>query len=346
MSDLEHFTVHEAEFAVYHAWRDGMVVNGPLDRHHTSSIISKFTSGLRVTRNPESEGVGGFGDWRAAHSPMGPSLWTVETSAAFAAVFDHTAQLPSFLMPGMPLVLLVRFYSSETGRWRLLQFHDAELGGTDVGESSQNMMQAVSFRAGWMEEITGVGGGTLPPMVPVLRGVLEWRHLGRRIACWYYDPEEDAWTENPENVVGEGEEASRFITMEEDEGVTFVSFMTPFTQAATEPMAGLPGVKRAWMNARVMQLASSGLTLEPGWEVQREAAEPIAMHASGAHWDHSRMVFRFLGRIYATVTHGLFCVPTFQEGAVVPFDFPIRIGPLVLLPDGAWVIPEEEEPEP
>jgi hypothetical protein len=338
---IEHFTVHEAEFAVFHAWRDGMPVTGPLDRHQATGLITRFTSGLKMTRDPVGEVPRGFGEWRAKPGVFRHSEWTVETSGAVAALFEGgTLQVNAFLPQGAPLILLVRFYSEESGRWRLFQFHDCEIGPVNAADSSENMMQAVTFHAGWMEELTGASGGTLPSMVPRLRGVIEWRHAGRCVACWFYDAADDSFTENPENVATVGEETVRYVSLAEDEDGMDVSYLAAMTVPAPDPVAGLPAVGIGWADVRALQINEvGGLVLEPGWVLQEGAAEPITLPPSGMHWEHPQVVFRFLGRTYATLAHGVFCVPSLTNEAVEPFDFPIRLGRLVLLPDGAWVLP-------
>lgn len=341
---MEHYTVNEADFALFHGWRDGRAVNGPLDRHLACGLIAKFTTGLKISGVPDGEmPAPGFGEWRKFPGAKVPVLWTVETSAPLAALFEGGVQVASLLPAGAPLILMVRFYSTETGRWRMFEFHDCEIGPVNAGDASENMMQVAQFRAGWREDLTGSSAGTLPPMVPRLRGVIEWRHLGRYVPCWYFDADANAWTENPENLDDSGDEAVRYVSLEtEDDGMK-ISYMAARTVATVDLVAGLPGVGIGWVDARALQVldaGSSGLTMEPGWAVQEGAAEPITLPPSGRRWEHPQVVFRFLGRIYATLSHGLFCVPSLSAGAVEPFDFPIRIGRLVLLPDGAWVLPE------
>lgn len=341
---MEHYTVGEADFALFHGWRDGMAVRGPLDRHLTSGLIARFTTGLKITAVPDGEASGGgFGEWRKFPGAKVPVVWTVETSTPLAALFEGGVQVASLLPVGAPLILLVRFFSPATGRWRMFQFHDCEVGPVDVGDASENMMQTAVFRAGWREELTGSSGGTLPPMVPRVRGVIEWRHLGRCIPCWYFNADDNSWTENPENWDDSGAEVVRYVSLEDEvEGVR-LSYLAARTVATAAPVAGLAGVGIGWVDARALQVLAAGaegLMLEPGWQLQEEAAEPITLPPSGRHWEQPQVVFRFLGRIYATLSHGFLCVPSLTRGMVEPFDFPIRLGRLVLLPDGAWVLPE------
>jgi hypothetical protein len=51
--------------------------------------------------------------------------------------------------------------------------------------------------------------------------------------------------------------------------------------------------------------------------------------------------FRFLGRIYATLGHGVFATPAWRPDTTPhkPLDLPLRLGRLVVLPEAAYLLP-------
>jgi hypothetical protein len=340
---IRHYTVHEAEVAFFAAWRDGMPVSGPLQRHGSLGMIDEFRAGLSIRQVREDGQGGGFGEWRmhGGDADAGAEGWMVDFSLPLAAVTDGGAQVSSWPEAGAPIVAVVRFLDKELGLWRVFQFHDAVLLPSEAGEEGQNMMRKVSLSAGWMEERYS---GTVPDLVPVVRPVIEWRHAGKRVRAWEYDPDGDAFTECAENVETVGEDEVRYVTLalsgEGDEETANLAYLAAATTAATR--GGLPGYSVGWASVGVFEVGSSGLTAWPGWEVEDGAAEPITMPPSGRHWEHPRVVVRLLGRIYATVAHGVIAVPLLTEGFPPGMiDPPLRMGRLVFLPDGAWLLPAD-----
>ncbi len=336
---VQPYTVHEAEIALFHAWGDGMPVGGPFARHLRPVVEDEFKVGLKISQVDASEALAGeFGEWRR-HRPqaVGNADWLVETGTLLGApVDDGGVQLGSFLIPGMPVILVVRFLCADTGRWRLLQFHDCVVLPAEAGDENQWMRQKVQFSAGHLEEFKS---GTLPPLVPKLRGVIEWRHLGRRVRCWEYDPVGDTLMEDDENVQTVGEETVRYVSIEPGVDGVGLSYMAAKTVDATS--GGLPATGIGWIDAITLSVNwSSGLILSPGWRLETEGcAEPILLPPSGRHWEHPRVVFRFLGRTYATLQAGVFAMPSFTEGLPdLPLDTPIRIGRLALYPEGGWLV--------
>lgn len=337
---IQPYTVHEAEVAVYHAWWDGMPVGGPFSRHLQPGVIDEFRAGLKLVQVEADGGLaGGFGEWRK-HGParVVEADWMVEMSAPFGAALDaEGVALASVLRAGMPVVVVVRFVCAETGLWRVFQFHDCVGVASDAGDEDQKMFRSVRFSAGHLEQFKS---GVMPGLEPRLRGVIEWRHLGRCVRCWEYDAETNAWAEDAENVQVLGGEAERYVSLYAVDDGLALSYL-----AAQSVVAVSGGVAEAaavgWLDAVAFSvLESSGLTLEPGWVRESYGcAEPLLLPVSGRHWEHPRVVFRFLGRIYATVEAGILAVPALVVGdPELPMDFPIRMGRLVLYPEGGWVV--------
>lgn len=329
------FVVVEADVSVWHAWGDGVPVTGPTQRHR--AIASGFRTGLRISQAPGADDLpGAFGEWRM----NGPALvrnggWTVECSSALGAVWDEGAQAASMLPPGTPVVVVVRFQDrAKPDLWRVYQFHDAETMPADATDDSQRMMRSLRFSAGWMEEFKS---GVMPGLEPRLRGVIEWRHLGRVVRGWEYDPDTDTWAEDPENVVSlEGGDV-RYVGLEIDGSDAQISMLAAVTGEGT--LAGDPATVIGWQDVAVFSAGSSGLTLDPGWLLQTDGiAEPLLLPESGRHWEHPRLVFRVLGRTYATACAGVVALPSLtMDDPGVMLDMPLRMGALRMFPDGGWI---------
>lgn len=328
------FTVHEAEVAVWHAWGDGIPVAGPTPRHLNLPVT--FRAGLRMAQGEGLETGGDFGEWRGRRAIPGDGEWTVEMSSPLGAAWDAGVQVDSLPPVGAPVVIVVRFFDRAAGLWRVYQFHDAFLAPADAGEDGQRMMRALRFAAGWREEFKS---GTMPGLEPRLRGVIEWRHLGRVVRCWEYDPVLDAWQEDAENVVTMEGVPVRYVTLDSSvPGEVSVAMLAAVSQDGE--MAGLQAALLGWKDVAVFTVGSSGLTLEPGWTLEAQgAAEPLLLPPSGRHWEHPKVVFRVLGRHHATACAGVFALPALQEGVPErPMDLPLRIGRLLLYPDGGWLV--------
>jgi hypothetical protein len=347
MIGIRHYTVHEAEVSFHAGWRDGFPVAGPFGRHLAGGLIDQFRAGLAIRQVADAgaDAGGAFGEWRKHGCGMpGQDGWMVEMKLPLAAVEDGGAQVSSWPEAGSPMVVCVRFLDAETGWWRMFQFHDAVLMPTEAAEEGENMFRTVAVSAGWMEE--RYHGAAVPALEPVVRGVIEWRHLGRRVRAWEYDDAEDAFTEGSENVNTVDAVAERYVTLtiagEDELEEVDLSYMAALTQPLAKA-GGVPGYEVGWMDAGAFHVdGSSGLTLWPGWVMEAEgAAEPLTMPPSGRHWEHPKVVFRVLGRIYASLSHGVLAVPSFNEGFPEGMtDMPIRLGRLLLLPEGAWLLPE------
>lgn len=335
---LTPFTVHEADIAVFHAWEDGIAVAGPLDRHLQSGLVSAFRQSLTISRTSPHEGERAFADWRSSPLPHGVA-WSIETSAPLSALTDG-APVSSWFTPGIPLVVLVRFLCSITGQWRLFQFTDASPADSSTAESAQTMLTGHKFHAGFMEEFKGSAAEPAPALVPRYLGVIEWRHLGRRIPCWYYNAETATWSETAENQIPLGEDTARYISLDQsDPDDVRLSYLAARTEPGTQ--AGLDATRIGWIDTPAFRItASTGLTFEPGWHLQTGCPEPITLPPSGRHWEHPRCVFRFGRRLYATLSHGVFAMPSFYADTTpdIPIDFPIRLSRLVLLPDAGYTL--------
>lgn len=334
----------------FHAgWRDGFPVVGPVERHGNAGLIDEFRAGLSIGQvRGDAGGEGAFGEWRmhGGDAAAGQDGWIVEMKLPLVAVVDGGAQVSSWPDAGSPLVVTVRFRDLETGWWRIWQFHDAVLLPLEAAAGeNENMFRTVRISAGWMED--RYHGAAVPDVVPVVRGVIEWRHAGRRVRAWEYDFNTDEFTECGENVSVVDSETVRYVNVAVTGEDAAEEVAVSYLAAKTDPIVksgGVPGYGIGWMDAAVFVVSpSSGLTFWPGWVLETEgAAEPLTMDESGRHWEHPCVVFRVLGRVYASFSHGVMAVPKmtdgFPEGML---DAPIRLGRLILLPAGAWMLADD-----
>ena len=333
------FSVHEASVGIFHAWGDGIPVTGPTGRH-LQPMTDEFRAGLKMVHAEGDVARRGFADWRM-HGPEAVTApgWMVEFSVPLGAMMDAGGvALPSMVPPGVPVVVVVRFLCKEEGVWRVFQFHDAVVLPSDASDESQRMFRTLRVSAGWMEEFKS---GLMPAVEPRMRGVIEWRHLGRTVRCWEYDPEEDSWAEDAENTQVMDGQTVRYVSLDFSGGDVAVSFLAAKTQDGAA--GGIAASEVGWIDAACFSVgASSGLTMEPGWVVEASGcAEPLLLTPSGRHWEHPRVVFRVLGRIYATAEAGVLALPALtQRDPDKPLDLPLRLGRLMLYPDGGWVLAE------
>lgn len=342
---IQPYTVHEAEVAVFHAWGDGLPVDGPLSRGLLVPVADEFRSGLKIGQVGGGAGLSGdFGEWRLnrPQAVMGGE-WMVEFTAPLGAPRDEVGvNLGSFLLPGMPVVVVVRFQCRETGVWRVFQFHDCVVLAGDAGDEGQWMVQGAKFSAGHMEEYKS---GAIPALVPRLRGVIEWRHLGRRVRCWEYDAGTNTFAEEAENSEVVGGDVVRYVNLDFSGDGVGLSYLAASLVDVTS--GGVAAKAVGWADAAAFSVTeSSGLTFEPGVEMEAEGcAEPLLLPVSGRQWEAPRVVFRFLGRVYATLEAGVLALPDFTVGApVAPMDFPLRLGRLLLYPAGGWLLPATDVP--
>lgn len=323
--------------AVWYAWGDGLSVAGPTVRHRQLAV--GYRTGVRMTQMGDgAPEVAGFGEWRrSAPVPVvGGGTWMVELSSAFGAVWDEGAPGAAMMPAGAPVVVVVRFQDRvRPGVWRVFQFHDAVLLPGDVADDAQRMMRGVRFAAGWCEEFKS---GVMPGLEPRVRGVLEWRHGGRAVRAWEYDPEADVWAEDPENALVVEGETLHYVGMSESGGVVTLSMLAAMTGDGV--MGGDAAAVLGWVDVDVFSVsAAGGLVFSPGWLLEADGSpEPLLLPESGRHWEHPRVVVRVLGRVYATFCAGVVAVPDLRmEDPGAMLDVPVRLGDMRMFPDGAWI---------
>jgi hypothetical protein len=304
----------------------------------TQPAGESFRAGLRISQADAGAGaVGGFGEWRLnAPWPVADADWLVEMGAPLGTTSDEGAQVAALLPPGVPSIVVARFRCRDTGVWRVYQFHDAVALAGDAGEDGQKVSRGLRFSAGWLEEFKS---GTMPALEPRVRGVIEWRHLGRVVRCWEYDADANTWAEDAENLITMEGQPVRHVSLDFTGNDVAVSMLAAVTQEATT--AGQQGVRIGWLDAQVFDVKeATGLVLAPGWALETlGCAEPLLLPESGRHWEHPRVVFRVLGRTHATARAGVLAMPALTNGDPdMPLDIPLRLGRLLLYPEGGWIV--------
>lgn len=344
MQDLRPLTIHEADVALFQSWPDGRRMTGPLPAHLEATAEAKFRVGLSLTRRASDRRDGAFGDWRHGGFLTGGG-WKVEFRQPFGSLLEASGKhVSSLIEPGREFTLLVRFLDEDTGHWHLFQFHHARIGDDlPIAEQNQIAEQSYSFEAAWLEHFRGSNPATLPALEPREWGVVEWEHAGRCVPCHYYNPATGAWLETDENEHEvEGSGAVKYVSIEDDGGGTIeLSYLTPRTVTESGPV--LDRTVLSWLDAKAANFDAAGITPAPGWQLQTNGcAEPLTCAPSERHWQHPRVRLRFLGRVYATLSHGIIAVPAVTEGApsTPPLDPEIALHPnVIFLPEGAYVLP-------
>lgn len=349
------WTLHEAEIALWPAWKDGMPFRGPGSGRELPSPLLRCKSSLSITES-FGEGTSTAGRWMGV-DPASGSSWQISIGFQDGVMADSFGRLLSRISPGGFRILTVRFFDEGSQHWTLLSFYYVT-PSTDTGaEAEQIMTRTVTLSSAWMEE--EVGTAAMPSLVPHVKGRLDWVCGTQCVPAMTYDPVTEAWASTTHNLTGDG---SRYITLtpindEEDSDVIlglYLPRMVPVPVTGDE--LATHGVM--WQNTVVLRVGNEnaathhGLTLQAGHALQALGiVEPLYMLPQSRVIDEPVAVFRYLRRIYATIGHGKFAVPRLLQNISPPLShdpaFRIAVpGPsnpatgnagLVLLPDGAWL---------
>jgi hypothetical protein len=97
-----------------------------------------------------------------------------------------------------------------------------------------------------------------------------------------------------------------------------------------------------WIPTIAFTVSGGTITPSDGHSLQTNGTtEPLAMSPQSRVLDEPVAVFRYLRNIYATVGHGLVCVPSVSSDPPPATHEPdFRLGRLSLLPRGAFTFPE------
>jgi len=342
--------IHDAEVALWAAWKDGMPFHGPGEGRGRQEPLFTGKSSLTITETFEGSPASGQG-WTGAQAPGG-STYQIALDFPDGALSDDFGRVLSRMHSGGFRILTVRFEDEATGEWTKLSFFYVTPATDALSEAGQLMNRAVSFKSSWKQEQVGLAA--FPPLDPVVLGEVDWVCGPLRITALTYDAGTETWTSLARNEAGNGH---RYVTLTPmaggDGGDVLLAYYLPrlvptsavgipsnallaadgtpvlaadgdyiVTARATTELASL---QVRWQNTlclRVGNQASAshhGLTLQGGHTLQAAGiVEPLVMLSQDRMLDEPVLVFRYLRRIYATFGHGVFAVPALTQNETPP----------------------------
>lgn len=349
------WSLHEAEIALWPAWKDGMPFRGPGAGRDQPLPLLHCKSSLSITETFE-DSAATAGRWMAA-DPAAGSSFQISISFPDGVLADQFTRLLSRMHPGGFRILTVRFFDEGTGHWTLLSFYYVTPATDTLADADQLMSRTVALKSTWMEEEVGDTG--MPSLVPAVKGRLDWVCGTQCIPAMTYDPLTETWASTPRNLTGDG---SRYITLtpidENPNSDVILALYLPRVIPLDGTGTALDRHAVNWQNTAAIRVGNHlsthhhGLALQAGHVLQAAGVvEPIYMLPQSRVLDEPVAIFRYLRRIYATLGHGVFAVPRLLPATPPPrsTDFAFRIAVpgaanpgtgnsgLVLLPDGAWL---------
>jgi hypothetical protein len=346
--------IHEADIALYPAWKDGLPFLGPgLTRGAVEPVFGCKAS-LSLTASTTRQATTGH-NW-SGNETHGEGEWQIAVGFPDGLHADAISRVLSRLHAGGFHILCVRFVDALTGQWSVLRFYYVTWDADEASDSSQIMQRSLRLRATWMQE--EVGSAAPPSLSPVPLGEVDWICGSQRITCLTYHPDSETWASLPRNDVGDGTRYVNFApVLDVPSDVALAAYfprVIPGEQAAPAlPMAGV-----LWQNLMLLRIGNHssalhhGLVLLGGIQMQEAGiVEPLLLYPQARMLDEPVVVFRYLRRTYATLGHGVLAVPRLVANAAPPLshDYPFRLSipgaanpatgqsGLTLLPDGAWL---------
>ncbi len=346
--------IHEADLALYPAWRDGMPFRGPSAWGGDAEPVFQSKASLSISESRRPSAASAF-SWTGTE-PMAESSWEISVSFPDGVFNDIRSRLLSRLASGGFHILVARFMDSRSGQWSCFRWFYVTVSSDDDAESGEVMQRSLHLKSTWLQE--SVGSSSPPALLPTVRGEVDWICGPRRITALAYDPATETWSSLPLNEVGDG---TRYVNLSPVTGSVSdiaLSAYLPRVVAGDESPPALPVARVMWQNVVLANIGSSaslihhGLALMGGTSLQASGiVEPIMSIPQDRMLDEPVLVFRFLRRVYAVLGHGVLAVPSLIEDTPPPFshDCPFRLAipgdpnpatgqsGLTLLPDGAWL---------
>lgn len=346
--------LHDAELALWAAWKDGMPFQGPGGRGAREPLFHCKAS-LTITET-FTEAAADGNSWIPGMRPR-DSSFNIEVSFPDGSFADDFGRVLGRMNPGGWRILTVRIYSESAAEWTVHTFFYVAPSADSLGESGQVLNRSITLKAGWRQE--RVGGDSFPSLVPAVHGEIDWVCGPRRVTAMLYDPATETWSSTSQNDVGNG---TRYVTLSpatEDPGADVIlACYLPRLEESAGSGDTLDTLAVKWQNTFLMRVGNHasathhGLELRSGHSLQSAGiAEPLATIPQDRMLDEPVLVFRYLRRIYATLGHGVLAVPRLLENTVPPasHDPAFRIAVpgaanpgtgqsgLVMLPNGAWL---------
>lgn len=352
---IQAWTIHDADVALYPAWKDGMPFRGPGsegDGRRRPEPLLYCKADLNITETWEKGAKRGM-DWRGNSEGRSKS-YEIAVRFPDGAVADAYGRVVSRLDAGGMYILVVRYASGET--WAVQRFFYVTPESDGVGEAGQVLMRPMTFRAGWMQE--DIGTGVIPDMEPKVYGEVYWICGALSVPAMRYDPLTEEWSSREENNTGDDSRYVNISPVSDVEGSdVFISYYLPRVTEFT-PEDGLSRrMNVVWENRIALSVGRwdsenwHGLHLSEDHTLQQgRFVEPLEMLPQSRMLDEPIVVFRYLARVYAVLGHGVLAVPgLFNTVRPSTHDPAFRISPtggvnpetgesgLTLLSDGAWL---------
>jgi hypothetical protein len=350
------WSIHEAEIALYPAWRDGMPYRGPGTQRTEISPLLQCKSALSISFTPAEPAPSM--NWMGMEMTS-DGTWEITARFPDGAYADAVSRVLSRPSPGGFHILVVRFFDATTGHWSCFRWFYVTLGTDESSESNQIMGRSLTLRSTYMQE--EVGNSSIPSMQPVVMGEVDWICGSQRITALQFNPVSETWASLPRNEIGNG---GQYVSLSPPaeapfNDITLMAYL-PALVAGAQPAPALPRKSVAWADNFLFRTGNHlsalhhGLALGAGISIQALGiAEPLMRYyaAFDRGLDPTYVVFRYLRRLYATIGDGVFAVPKITYNEVPPHvhDYAFRIRPagavnpstgqsgIVLLPEGAWV---------
>lgn len=349
--------IHEADLALYPAWKDGLPWIGPYQQRESAEPVFAAKASLTISESPIAAAAAGH-NWTGTVPLAGEADWEIGVSFPDGVVGDSVSRLLARLSHGGFHILVARFVDAATGEWTCCRWFYVTLATDDGSESGEVMQRSMRFKSTFLQET--VGSSQPPAMAPAVCGEVDWICGPRRITCLSYDPVAESWTSLPRNELG-GVTGTRYVNfsplLDSATDVALSAYL-PRVVAGVQAAPALPRARVRWENTILLRLGNHssayhhGLTLLGGTVMQTAGiVEPLLSVPQDRMLDEPLVVFRYLRRVYATLGHGVLAVPRLACNEPPPFthDYAFRLAipgdpnpsggqsGLTLLPDGAWL---------
>jgi len=351
---LTPWTIHEAEVALYPAWRDGMPFTGPGAARGVPAPVFLAKAGITLSDARKKSAPSGHNFTGA--EPNIEAEYEISIGFPDAAFADGNSRVPSRIAAGGFHILVVRFADAHTGQWSCFRFFYVTVEGDDANESGEVMVRTMRLKSTWMQE--SIGFLSPPSMAPIVLGEVDWQCGTQRITCLTYDPDAESWTSKLRNDTGDGTRYVNISPVEDSENEVAISAYFPRVVAGTQASPALPRAQVEWCNLVIAIIGNPNSTVHHGLKLHGELAlqtlgipEPLLALPQDRVLDEPVIIFRYLRRVYAVIGHGVLAVPALTCNEAPPFshDYPFRLAfpgypnpatgqsGLTLLPDGAYL---------
>lgn len=328
MRYISPWSIHEAEIALYAAWKDGLPMSGPGTDRHQSTALFEALGSLAIEEEWEERPAGAFA---LATSVRHPERYSITVSFKDGLHGDDLGTIVS-RMRGGTHVLTLRFVDDAgRGWWTKLQFfHVVPTGDERSASASGGEENAISrvlrLRAAHMQQQGGMTA--MPALAPEVLGEVDWICGPQRVTGLRYSQATDTWSATSENSTGPSTPA--YLSLVAGTGTHTFSYQKSSTASGAV----------TWVQTAAFTANSTTLVPASGFSLQTNGtAEPLESVAAERTLDQPVAVFRYLGRVYATVGHGKICVPKVATVPASATRLPrFCLGGLHLLPDGAYPI--------